>query len=321
MRTGFLSRDQALGVLALTPGATASEIKEAYRDLVKVWHPDRFGNDSRLRRKAELQLAQINEAYRILQVHSNIPFPASPPVQPSRAGVRVPASRTPQDRYEGMNLGLEFRWFLGGTVVLLILLASYFAIGHGFQQTAPPPASSSSEALSPAVSPQPVKAHAEAGKFASGRLTGTSTSSKPASHGHNIRSLSAADTNRILGLCSRQKQEPEAYRACLKAQLLTMTDPTSTPDLSALDPSERASIESLCGDSGRTSGLRAYNRCANAQLAGLRAEPARPDLSELSDEDRAGIDSACAYVRRRSGPAAYNRCAAAFLHTLKEAAQ
>jgi curved DNA-binding protein CbpA len=61
-----LLTDEALEVLALRPGAAPSEIKEAYRDLVKVWHPDRFGNDLRLRQKAELQLKLITEAYRVL---------------------------------------------------------------------------------------------------------------------------------------------------------------------------------------------------------------------------------------------------------------
>ncbi len=58
---------EALEVLALRPGATPVQIKEAYRDLVKVWHPDRFGSDARLRAKAEEKLQRINEAYRVLQ--------------------------------------------------------------------------------------------------------------------------------------------------------------------------------------------------------------------------------------------------------------
>src|SRR6266566_3153727 len=58
---------EALDVLALRSGATPVEIKEAYRDLVKVWHPDRFGSDARLRQKAENKLQQINDAYRVLQ--------------------------------------------------------------------------------------------------------------------------------------------------------------------------------------------------------------------------------------------------------------
>jgi hypothetical protein len=58
---------EAFEVLALRPGATPVQIKEAYRDLVKVWHPDRFGSDARLRVKAEEKLQRINEAYRVLQ--------------------------------------------------------------------------------------------------------------------------------------------------------------------------------------------------------------------------------------------------------------
>src|ERR1700679_36524 len=64
--------NEALDVLSLRPGATSLEVKEAYRDLVKVWHPDRFGSDPRLRRKAEDKLKQINDAYRVLQSGSNV---------------------------------------------------------------------------------------------------------------------------------------------------------------------------------------------------------------------------------------------------------
>ena len=61
---------EALDVLALKAGATPVEIKEAYRDMVKVWHPDRFGSDGRLRQKAEDKLKQINDAYRVLQLEA-----------------------------------------------------------------------------------------------------------------------------------------------------------------------------------------------------------------------------------------------------------
>lgn len=56
----------ALAVLGLTPGAAPDEIKEAWRDLCRVWHPDRFGSDERLRTKATARLAEINEAYQTL---------------------------------------------------------------------------------------------------------------------------------------------------------------------------------------------------------------------------------------------------------------
>lgn len=54
---------RALRILGLAPGVTADEIKDAWRDLAKVWHPDRFPHDDRLRQKATDNLAQINAAY------------------------------------------------------------------------------------------------------------------------------------------------------------------------------------------------------------------------------------------------------------------
>ena len=55
---------EAYAVLELEPSATAAEIKNAYLDLVKVWHPDRYLRESpRLRRRAEEKLKQINLAY------------------------------------------------------------------------------------------------------------------------------------------------------------------------------------------------------------------------------------------------------------------
>lgn len=50
-------------LLEVDPRASADEIRSAHRDLTKVWHPDRFGHDVALRRKAEEKLKAINEAY------------------------------------------------------------------------------------------------------------------------------------------------------------------------------------------------------------------------------------------------------------------
>ncbi len=59
--------ERALEIFGLGPDTTSKDIKQAYRDLVKVWHPDRFPNDPRVRRKAEEKLKEINQAYEILQ--------------------------------------------------------------------------------------------------------------------------------------------------------------------------------------------------------------------------------------------------------------
>lgn len=53
----------ALQALGLESAATESEIKEAYRVLVKVWHPDRFPSDQKLRAAAEEKLKALNAAY------------------------------------------------------------------------------------------------------------------------------------------------------------------------------------------------------------------------------------------------------------------
>jgi hypothetical protein len=52
----------ALQHLGLETSATEADVKQAYRELVKIWHPDRFQNDERLNSRTEAQLKIINEA-------------------------------------------------------------------------------------------------------------------------------------------------------------------------------------------------------------------------------------------------------------------
>jgi tetratricopeptide (TPR) repeat protein len=52
--------------LDLEPGADLVLIRQSYRQLVKVWHPDRFGNDEKLQAVANDKLKKINFAYESL---------------------------------------------------------------------------------------------------------------------------------------------------------------------------------------------------------------------------------------------------------------
>lgn len=60
-------RARLLAVLELPPGASAEQIRQAWRELAKVWHPDRFGHDPALQARATSRLTAINAAYEQLQ--------------------------------------------------------------------------------------------------------------------------------------------------------------------------------------------------------------------------------------------------------------
>ncbi|MGB3511652.1 MAG: J domain-containing protein [Microcoleaceae cyanobacterium] len=87
-------------ILELEPGASLDEVKEAYRDLAFVWHPDRFAQNTRLQAKAQIRLTEINEAYRKLRYFlSDSQLQAAPPRptprQTQQAQRRRPGSPRP----------------------------------------------------------------------------------------------------------------------------------------------------------------------------------------------------------------------------------
>jgi len=54
-------------ILELDRGASIDEARQAYKDIVNVWHPDRFSHNPRLKQKAEKKLKEINLAYETLK--------------------------------------------------------------------------------------------------------------------------------------------------------------------------------------------------------------------------------------------------------------
>ncbi len=59
---------RAYTILGLQPGASQSDLKQAYRTLVKKWHPDLFVNKPQQQKQAQEKMRLINEAYTLLDV-------------------------------------------------------------------------------------------------------------------------------------------------------------------------------------------------------------------------------------------------------------
>ncbi|MEH2136214.1 dynamin family protein [Nostoc sp.] len=57
---------RAYGILGLQAYASQAEVKQAYRTLVKKWHPDLFVNQPQLLKQAQEKMHLVNDAYTIL---------------------------------------------------------------------------------------------------------------------------------------------------------------------------------------------------------------------------------------------------------------
>ena len=110
--------EQSLRVLGLGPDATEEAIKEAYRDLVKVWHPDRFGSDARLGAKAQDRLKEVNAAFEQLRGYRPRP-PDSRPSRETAPPVEVPHPVVVHRAKYGVT----------GTLPLLVFLAALGIVG------------------------------------------------------------------------------------------------------------------------------------------------------------------------------------------------
>jgi hypothetical protein len=85
------------------PPDSAAQIREAYLDAVKVWHPDRFEGDARLRAKAEDRFKNLQVAYRELTEHIDKIAKFAEPTGPTDADseTRRAAVLTPLDAFAG----------------------------------------------------------------------------------------------------------------------------------------------------------------------------------------------------------------------------
>jgi len=289
-------RSDALAELELKTDATASDIKAAYRDLVKVWHPDRFPADDRLRLRAEERLRRINEAYRTLE--SGEPDPEAPPAPPSTI---PPHAHTAAQGDAALRI-----WMYLTILVLTVAFLAYAADRHRQASQAdrePVPFLRTSE---PATDPPPQDDTA----------TPTPRSSPKPTLPARVTPLSEAQMERIESACGAFSPASQQYAICVQSHLSAeagsphaVTPQHTLPALDGLTADERRSVDRVCATDPD------YNQCAAAQLAKLAAAPQRPDLSRLSPRDRAAVDRACSSARDHDGPAApstYDRCIVEF---------
>lgn len=132
-------RCAALALFGLSSDATQAEIKDAYRTLAKVWHPDRFPGDEHLKQKAEEKLKAINAAYQLLTTTRGESRRARPQPPPEEAR-QAPSSRPRPDRQAtSVRFQSSFRIRRRGrrmqqAIVAAILLAGsawlYLNYGH-----------------------------------------------------------------------------------------------------------------------------------------------------------------------------------------------
>lgn len=84
---------QALNILGLGPDPTPNQLKRAYRQQVRLWHPDRYSHGSALKPLAEKHLQEANLAYALLERRLPQAMPAR-----SSGGSGVERSHAPRRR-------------------------------------------------------------------------------------------------------------------------------------------------------------------------------------------------------------------------------
>jgi hypothetical protein len=71
-----MNPEECWRILGVPADAGPEAIRQAYLDLARVWHPDRFQSDERLRRIAEMHFQEVNGAYTTLKNYRPAPAAA-----------------------------------------------------------------------------------------------------------------------------------------------------------------------------------------------------------------------------------------------------
>ena len=96
--------DKYYQILGLKPNASPEEVKKAYRQLAKIWHPDLFHNNNKEQQQAEVKFKEIADAYEILKDYIPGSSSTSSFYSSSKTGVKVKRT-SPEMLYQR---GVEF---------------------------------------------------------------------------------------------------------------------------------------------------------------------------------------------------------------------
>ncbi len=92
--------EQSFEILELDRSASTDKIKQSYKDIVTVWHPDRFSNNPRLKQKAEEKLKEVNVAYDTLKSYLSSEQRMEPKQEKAEANVKTETAQPDAAPYD-----------------------------------------------------------------------------------------------------------------------------------------------------------------------------------------------------------------------------
>lgn len=305
-------------ILGIEADASAEQIREAYRDLVKVWHPDRFNHDPDLYRKAQDKLKQINEAFETLERRPRPGAGTKSEAPPRRRRPGFHVSNAPRPVVYGRLVYVAFLlmlagaagWVLQGDGLSFLMgsrgarkliddtLANVNATSGEEERAADAASASPPVDIDEAVRTLSRLAAAEGIEEVLARHQDPPPAPKPVSPDAVIFEWSMSDEEAGPGF---QQPEPAPRRS-----ILDDAPEDVAVHLATMTPEQLGSIETACMMSHRR-GAEAFERCLEFQLRRTHATRVGLDLTALDAAIRRAIETACADWRYR-GPSVYDEC-------------
>jgi hypothetical protein len=118
---------ECYAILEIHEGAGMDDIRQAYRDLVTIWHPDQYQGSPRLREKATERLKQLNAAYEMLMTHGKAENagPARHPKAPEKRPHTYTSPRNGRPIAQARKPRPLSLWIVLLAAVLVTILALY----------------------------------------------------------------------------------------------------------------------------------------------------------------------------------------------------